>query len=216
MVIYEFQTFEDSLSIIEDVFSGEVILAETQVWVNGEKLTPKMVKFAKEYVKDFCITKAAVRAGYSKSTANSFQSDFFTRSLLQELIRFETKRQNVMSDIDTQRVLEEINKVAMGDPRRTMAWDDFGITVKRSDEIPDDVAACIKEVYTDAKGQVRLKFHDKVKALEMLARHLDIIDDKLIDKESMDKLARLAVGLEPEMTEEEATRVFLEKTTSSE
>ncbi len=52
------------------------------------------------------------------------------------------------------------------------------VKVKASDELTDDAAATLAEVSEGEHG-LKIKMHDKVKALELLGRHHGIFNDKL-------------------------------------
>ena len=49
-----------------------------------------------------------------------------------------------------------------------------GVTLRPCDELPDELSGAISEVSEGADGQVRVKFHNKVEALRMLAASLDL------------------------------------------
>lgn len=59
-----------------------------------------------------------------------------------------------------------------------MEWGPDGVVLRPSAELSDDQAASVAEVAENNAG-LRLKKHDKVKALELLGRHIGIFTDKV-------------------------------------
>jgi phage terminase small subunit len=72
--------------------------------------------FAKEYVIDFDITKAAIRAGYSPKTAKQQGSRLFARDDIQELIQSEMQKREQRTEITADKVLQQWWDIATADP----------------------------------------------------------------------------------------------------
>lgn len=74
--------------------------------------------------------------------------------------------------ITVERIIAELAKIAFGDPRRVMSWGPGGVKLLPSDALPDDAAAMVSEVaetVSASGGSLKLKTHDKLGALKMLA-----------------------------------------------
>ena len=72
--------------------------------------------FAKEYVVDFDITKAAIRAGYSPKTAKQQGSRQFAREDTQALIQAEMRKREQRTEITADAVLKQWWDIATADP----------------------------------------------------------------------------------------------------
>jgi phage terminase small subunit len=153
-------------------------------------LTERRVKFAYEYVKDFHVTNAAIRAGYSPDSAHVEGSRLLNNAKVQELLAQLTKKQFDKLEITAERTKLEIARLAFADPKKFLNADG---TLKNIHELDDDTAAAIagfevEETFEDdpesntpkKRLKVRLKKikkHQKEKALEMLAKHFKLYSD---------------------------------------
>lgn len=146
------------------------------------KLTPKQAQFVQEYLVDLNATQAALRAGYSEKTAKQQGARLLTKVDVQAALQEAMAAREERTEITQDRVIAELAKVAFGDRRKLMTWGPKGVELKDSGTLSDDAAAMVSEVSeteTQFGGTIKLKTHDKVKALELLGRHLGIFDDSL-------------------------------------
>ena len=79
-----------------------------------------------------------------------------------------------MSDL-REDVLKELAAVAMARPADCLRWEDGKLELK--EEIPKESAAAISSIERSAAG-VKLRFHDKLKALELLLQHSETAEAK--------------------------------------
>jgi len=145
--------------------------------------TPKQERFVQEYIIDLNATQAAIRAGYSAKTANEQGARLLTnvsvRSEIDEALAARAKR----TEIDADRVLLELRRLAFFDIRRIFNADG---SLKRITDLDDDTAAAIMsvemvEIGTDGQLAISKKYKasDKKGALELAMRHLGMLKDKL-------------------------------------
>lgn len=76
------------------------------------------------------------------------------------------------NEITVERIVAEIAKIAFGDARDTMKWGPDGVQLIDSSEISDSAAAAVQEVSETTSqfgGSIKLKRHDKLGALKLLA-----------------------------------------------
>lgn len=148
----------------------------------GAKLTAKQDAFVREYLIDLNATQAAVRAGYSAKTALQQGPRLLGNVGVAAAIAAAQQVRSARTEITQDRVLKEIARVAFGDPRDVMTWGPGGVTLKDSATLTDDQAMQVSEVSetigATGGGSLKLKKHDKVKALELLGRHLGMFTDK--------------------------------------
>ena len=155
----------------------------------GSVLTPKQAAFVAEYLIDLNGTQAAIRAGYSAKTANEQSTRLLANVHINAEIQKAKLARSERTEITQDRVLEEYAKLAFLDPRRF--YDAEGRLIDIPD-LPADVAAAIsgmdiavEKAGTDESGnpvfaQVRkIKLADKKGALDSVARHLGMFNDKL-------------------------------------
>ena len=64
-----------------------------------EKLTPKQARFVEEYLVDLNATQAAIRAGYSESTARAIGHENLTKPDIQEAIAEARGKQQQRTEI---------------------------------------------------------------------------------------------------------------------
>ena len=80
------------------------------------------------------------------------------------------------------RIVDELRKIAFSDMRRFVRWNSGCVLIESSDALDDDSAACVAEISqreTKFGTAIRFKLHDKVEALDKLARHLGMFTEKL-------------------------------------
>lgn len=108
-------------------------------------LNPKQCQFAREYVVDFCGAQAAIRAGYSKKTANVKASQLLALVKLAPLVAFHVKRTARATDSHAERVRLELARIGFGDVRRIVdCFDEDGrLVYKDLEDLSDDAAAAL-------------------------------------------------------------------------
>lgn len=143
------------------------------------KLTPQQERFAHEYIIDLNATQAAIRAGYSPNTAQEQGSRLLSNVMILELIEQLKKKREIRTDITADRVLNELAKIAFSDLNKFVEVDDSGkIKVKPSNQVDGTVLSEISESVTQNGRTKKVKLHDKMKALELIGRHLAMFTDK--------------------------------------
>jgi phage terminase small subunit len=145
------------------------------------KLTEKQQRFVDEYLIDLNATQAAIRAGYSVKTANEQGSQNLAKLSIQQAIAKQMAERSKRTGINQDRVVLELAKIAL--VKMTDIVDSQGRI--KSDASPDDLA-CIesvkyKESESDTGSSVEreVKIASKLKALELLGKHLGMWNDKL-------------------------------------
>lgn len=140
-------------------------------------------RFAKEYLIDLNATQAAIRAGYSEKTARSQGQRLLTNVDIQTRISELMNERSRRTEITADRVIQEIAKIAFADVSEYMAWNQDGnITMFPSADLDTSVIQSIKsnrtlrpigdeEEVIDAS--LEMKFHPKLKALELLYNHVN-------------------------------------------
>lgn len=146
------------------------------------KLTNKQAAFVAEYLVDLNATQAAIRAGYSKRTAYRIGAELLQKTSVSEAIAAGQAKRAQRVEITADRVVAELAKIAFADPRDLMEWGPDGVKLKASADLTEEQAASVAEVSettTKDGGSLKLKKHDKVKALELLGKHLGIFEPEV-------------------------------------
>lgn len=166
------------------------------------KLTDKQQRFAGEYLIDLNATQAAIRAGYSEKTAKSQGQRLLTKvdvqGEIQRLMETRAKRTN----IDQDRVLLEIARLAFCDPRNIFD----GTKLKKPCDWDDATAASVSSIKVSTRqlgeGEIEnvaeIKFWSKTSALEMASKHLGLFQRDNEQKFDAETLRALLSGLPEE------------------
>lgn len=157
------------------------------------KLTPKQLAFVAEYLIDLNATQAAIRAGYSAKTAQEQGSRLLSNVMVTKAIQAGMDKRAERLEITSDRVLNEIGKMAFFDPRKLLNEDG---SPKPIHELDDDTAMAIAGIEMVTKGNevhgyadvLKIKLADKSKNLELLGRHLKLFTDR-IEVDVSDELA---------------------------
>ena len=135
--------------------------------------TDKQIKFCREYIIDFNGTQAAIRAGYSKKTANEQSSKMLAKVNIQDFIKKLIQEQIKRTEITADKVVEEFAKVAFANSKDYYNKNNHLIAVP---DLSDDKAAAIAEItFRKIPGgqedEIKYRLHSKIQALDALAKH---------------------------------------------
>ena len=142
------------------------------------KLTLRQRRFVDEYAVDLSATKAARRAGYSANTARSQGQRLSTNVDIHQAIKKAAEERAQRTDITADKVVQELAMIAFQDASDVVAWGPDGVRLLDSGDLDEDVRRAVAEVsqtVTKDGGTIRVKLHDKVKALELLGKHLGLM-----------------------------------------
>lgn len=154
------------------------------------KLTPKQIRFVDEWLIDFNGKQAAIRAGYSAKTAEAAAARLLRNVKVQAEISRRQKDLQRRTEVTQERVVVELARVAFADAtdyvqvetriiNRGKVKVPIELAVhKETAELSADQRAAIASIKQGANG-VEIKLHDKIKALELLGRHIGMFNDKL-------------------------------------
>lgn len=173
-------------------------------------LTPKQKRFVAEYLVDLNATAAAKRAGYNQKTAYSIGQENLKKPEIQSAIQEAQAERQKRTEITQDMVLRETARLAFFDVRKMFDSDGKPLDISRLD---DDTAAAlvgldvqdIKDADSgDFLGYVKkYKMADKIKALELLGKHLgtwepkdEMPKDEIVEDDLSRSLRELGEGLE--------------------
>jgi phage terminase small subunit len=169
-----------------------------------ETLSPKEMIFVREYLIDANGTRAAIAAGYAEKSAHVASSRLLKKDKIQAALSAQAAKIAKKLDITAEKVLAEYARIGFSDIRKAVWWksdiltyaadpdgnansetgEDRGepiytstVRLTNSEDLEPEMAACISEVKQDSKGGLSIKLHDKLGALNTLAKHLGILKE---------------------------------------
>lgn len=141
------------------------------------KLNTRQLAFCREYIVDFNATQSAIRAGYAEKSARTTASRLLTNDDIQEKIREMIRERNERTMVTADRVVMEFAKIAFSNIHDVATWPDGGSYVRLKP--PDEVDGAIVAEVSNTEAGVKVKLHDKMKALEALAKHTGVYDEQV-------------------------------------
>ena len=142
-------------------------------------LTPKQAAFVKEYLIDKNATQAAIRAGYSAKTADRIGPELLGKTCVEAAVNRNLIKQQERTEVTADRVLRELANIAFADTRKIYREDG---SIKSPGELDDRTASALAGIDTEERDGEdgyraytrKVKQWDKVKALELLGKHLGL------------------------------------------
>lgn len=127
------------------------------------RLTAKQQRFCDEYLIDLNATQAAIRAGYSKKTANRIGTENLSKLVIKQYIeaRMAEKEKNLIADQDE--VLRYLTSVLRGESQSTE------LVVEGTGEGCSEARTILKEPSEK----------DRLKAAELLGKRYGIYTEKI-------------------------------------
>lgn len=128
----------------------------------------KHERFAQAIVKGIPQTEAYRQIGYksAKSNAHRLMENEVIKLRIAEL----SERIAERTIVSVERIVKENARIAFADVTDVLSFAGRKVTLKSSADLPPDVTAAISEVRSTKDGLV-VKFHDKARALDALAKH---------------------------------------------
>ena len=145
------------------------------------KLTDKQRRFVDEYLIDLNGTQAAIRAGYSAKTANEQASRMLANVSIQQAVSEAMAERSKRTGVNQDRIVLELARIAF--LKMTDVVDSEGRIKENASE--DDLA-CIESIKykhsdteTGSSTEREVKTASKLKAMELLGKHLGMWNDRL-------------------------------------
>lgn len=156
------------------------------------KLTPKQQLFVDEYLVDLNATQAAIRAGYSVKNAGKIGSELLQKTRIKAAIDKAMAERSRRTGITQDRVLRELAKVAFVNATDVINMDDATLKGDANREDTAAIASVKVKTIPGEEGDIverEVKMCDKLKALELIGKHLGMFTDKVnVNAEMMVKI----------------------------
>lgn len=158
----------------------------------GTELTEKQQRFAQEYIVDCVGAAAYVRAGYSARNtkhASTMASRLLNLPHIQFQISQLQKTRRQKTRISGDRILEELAAIAFHRISAVIHFENGEATIRNTDDWEADSHIAVMEIsgkkieklegddVVTIMKDCRLKTHDKLKALDMLAKITGLTND---------------------------------------
>lgn len=163
-------------------------------------MTNKQKRFCEEYLIDLNATQAAIRAGYTSNYANTNANKLLQNTTIQKALNKSMKNREVRTEITQDKVLRELAEVAFSNgtdfaqivtrKRAQRFWDEGTQDYKErevdeqsvelfdTNKLPPNKKSAISGI-KEGKYGIEVSSCDKVKALELLGKHLGMFTDNL-------------------------------------
>lgn len=141
-------------------------------------MTAKQQRFCEEYLIDLNATRAAIRAGYSPKSAKTNGPRLLENAGIRARVEAMMARLSRRTGVSAERVVRELARVAFASMPDVV---DMRTATLRPEATEDDRAAIasvrVKDGDMFAEREVRMC--DKVRALELLGKHLGMFTDNV-------------------------------------
>jgi phage terminase small subunit len=151
-------------------------------------LTTRQERFVQHYLALGKGAEAARRAGYSARSAYAIADKLLNTPRVAAAISSATAARAKELAFDAERVLQEFAAIAFSDLRHLFDWDENGLRLKQGALLDPAMSAAIAAIDAQGEGdnkRVKLKLHDKIKALMQLARYLGLFTRQARDESAL-------------------------------
>lgn len=145
-------------------------------------MTAKQKRFCEEYLIDLNATQAAIRAGYSAASAQQIATENLSKPVIKARIEEAMAERSRRTGVTSDRVVRELARVAFVNADDLI--DTSNATIR--DTASEDDRACISAVKVKISSgensstvEREIRMYDKLRALELLGKHLGMFTDKV-------------------------------------
>lgn len=164
------------------------------------KLTEKQKRFCDEYLIDLNATQAAIRAGYSPKGMNKRVTRMMANEGIMNYIQQHMKDREKRTEITQDKVLKELAAIAFSNGSKyakivdKKVYDEEGkpiidfetgeqltyktVEFKNTDDLKEEEKKAIFSIHKGKDG-IKVETYDKMKALELLGKHLGMFTNKV-------------------------------------
>jgi phage terminase small subunit len=167
---------------------------------NDKKLTEKERKFCNEYLIDLNASRAARDAGFSDESAAVTASRLLRKANVSHYISKKIRDQTEKLDIQRERIFRELKSIAFSRITNFMRVDHGRVLMLDTADIDRESIGAVAgytETTTAEGGSISIKLHDKLKALDMLAKYAKLFkeeEDANSNKSDLERIRRDLTG----------------------
>ena len=145
-------------------------------------MTERQKRFCAEYLVDLNATQAAIRAGYSPESAANIGCENLRKPNIRACIDKSIAEQAKRTGINADRVLRELGRIAFVHAADVINMNDATVIDGADRDDTAAIASVKVKVISGANGdgiEREIRLADKLKALELIGRHLGMFTDKV-------------------------------------
>jgi len=157
-------------------------------------LTEKQRRFCDEYLIDLNATrayKAAYPSVKREETAASAAARMLRNVKVAEHIRERMEDRQKRTEITQDRVLRELAAIAFADVTDIVSYNGGHVVIKPTEELPRETRKIISGIKEGQFG-TEVKTYDRIRALELLGKHLGMFEPRKDDLDREEQQARIA------------------------
>ena len=146
------------------------------------KLTPKQRLFVQEYLIDLNAKQASIRAGYSPANAEFQGHQLINNPKVKQAIELAMYEREQRTKVTQDRVIEELAKIAFINPTDVVNSYDASLHNGAAREDTAAISSIRVRRIPSKNGmgiEREIKLNDKIRALDLLGKHLGLFNDKL-------------------------------------
>ena len=163
------------------------------------KLTDKQKRFCEDYLIDLNATQAAIRAGYKEKTAYAQGQRLLKKVEAQDYLQKLMNERSQRTEITADRVLAELAAIAFSDRTELAQVDEDGmVTFTPTEQLGDNAKKTIAGIENGKYG-TKVTTYDKVKALELIGKHLGLFSNGADNSDTLAKLDEVLGRIEGEI-----------------
>ena len=146
-------------------------------------LTNKQQQFVEACRAGRTANEAAILAGYSPNLGANFGTKLQSNPKIAKAIAC---KENHNPSVTQEMVINELAAIGFAAISDICKWDEGGVHLVESSKLSREQTAAVAEIIESSSGKasVRIKLHAKLKALEMLGRHLGLFTNEASKPES--------------------------------
>lgn len=142
------------------------------------RLTDKQRRFVSEYLIDLNSTQAAIRAGYSKKNAGKIGPELLGKTRISEAIQEAMSQREKRTAITQDKVLAELAAVAFANGTDFAKILEGGrVQITPTEKLSAEKRRAVASIKEGQFG-TEIKTYDKIRALELLGKHLGLFGDR--------------------------------------
>jgi phage terminase small subunit len=139
--------------------------------------------FIDEYTTCWNLKKAAIKAGYDPKNATQTGYGILNRPEVRAEVERIIAEREESNKVHRLMIIEQLQKIATSDVKDFMTWNEDGTAFLNPDLVDGEIIAELniddsKHISMDGevnqKTKKKLKLHDKMKALELLGKHVGL------------------------------------------
>lgn len=161
------------------------------------KLTDKQKIFVQEYLVDLNATQAAIRAGYSPKNAEQLAYQLLQKTTVSEALQKAMKRRAARTEISQDMVLRELAAVGFASASDFAVVRNGSVVIRDTSEVDREKLPAVAG-YKESKYGLEVKLHDKIRALELIGRHIGMFSGKDSDGDALDRLDAILRAVQDE------------------